>query len=252
MGAKSLRRTACLLLVAFACAVAGQGGRAGARKGDGRAKSRPVVYLALGDSTGVGVGAANGGYAERLYSRIERQRPGSRLVNLCATGAATADLLSVQVERAGEARPTLVTVGVGANDLIRGVTAEQFARNFEEVVVRLRRQTDAPVVVMNIPDVSLAPAVPAYMRDSVRRHIHIFNERIAEVAGRHGLPVLDLFGRSPEFSSHTEFFSPDGLHPSDAGYDYWAGLLWLYAEKLLDGRASRARGVVVSPSVKSR
>jgi len=210
-------------------------------KGGGRVKPRPVVYLALGDSTGVGVGSGNGGYVARLYSRIERGRPGSRLVNLCATGAATADLLGVQVGRAGEARPTLVTVGVGANDLIRGVTAEQFARNFEEVVVRLRRQTDAPVVVMNIPDMSLAPAVPAYMRDSVRRHIRVFNERIAEVAGRYGLPVLDLFGQSPEFSSHTEYFSHDGLHPSDAGYDYWAGLLWPYAEKLLGGRTSRAR-----------
>ena len=228
---------ACLIVVA--CAICGQGSRAGATgasKGGVLAKSRPVVYLALGDSTGVGVGAGHGGYAARLYSRIERERPGSRLVNLCATGAATADLLGVQVERAGEARPTLVTVGVGANDLIRGVTAEQFARNFEEVVVGLRRQTDAPVVVMNIPDMSLAPAVPAYMRESARRHIRIFNERIAEVAGRYGLPVVDLFGRSTEFSSHPEFFSSDGLHPSDAGYEYWAGLLWPYAEKMLGER----------------
>jgi len=236
MGAKNLGRAACLMLVAFACAAGWQGGRAGAAgagKGGGRAKPRPVVYLALGDSTGVGVGAAAGGYAARLHSRIESARPGSRLVNLCATGAATADLLNMQVELAGAARPTLVTIGVGANDLIRGVSAEQFARNFEEVVLRLRRQTDAPVVIMNIPDLSLAPAVPAYMRDSSRRHILVFNARIAEVAARHGLPVVDLFGRSPEFSSRPEYFSPDGLHPSDAGYDYWAGLLWPYAERAL-------------------
>jgi len=240
MSAKKLRRAACLLLITFACAAVGQEGRAVAGKGGGRAKPRPVVYLALGDSTGVGVGAGNGGYVARLYSRVERERPGSRLVNLCVTGAATADLLSFQVGRVGEERPTLVTVGVGANDLIRGVTAEQFALNFEEVVVRLRRQTNAPVVVMNIPDLSLAPAVPAYMRDSVRRHVRNFNERIAEVAARYGLPVVDLYGRSPEFSSHAEFFSLDGLHPSDAGYEYWAGLLWPYAEKALGTRDSSA------------
>jgi acyl-CoA thioesterase-1 len=236
MWAESLRRAACLFLVALVCAVGGQECRAGtthARKGGGRARPRPVVYLALGDSTGAGVGAEHGGYAARLYSRIERARPGSRLVNLCASAAATADLLGGQVGRVGEQRPTLITVGVGANDLIRGVPAETFARNFEEIVVRLKRQTQAPVVVMNIPDMSLAPAVPAYMRDSARRHIQVFNGHIASIAGRYGLPVVDLFGRSREFSSHPEFFSPDGLHPSDAGYEYWAGLLWPYAEKQL-------------------
>jgi lysophospholipase L1-like esterase len=244
MRAKRLKPVACLIVAALVCAVGGRedcAGAARARRGGGRARPRPVVYLALGDSTGVGVGAEHGGYAARLYSRIERARPGSRLVNLCATAAATADLLSAQVGRVGEARPTLITVGVGANDLIRGVPAETFARNFEEIIVRLRRQTDAPVVVMNVPDMSLAPVVPAYMRDSARRHIRAFNERIEEVAERYGLPVVDLFGRSREFSSHPEFFSADGLHPSDAGYDHWADLLWPYAEKLVGGHHAHSR-----------
>lgn len=233
-----------VVLAALVCVAFGQEGRAGAaqaRRGGGRGGHRPAVYLALGDSTGVGVGAEHGGYAARLYSRIKSVRPGSRLVNLCATGAATADVLGDQLTRAGRVRPTLVTLGVGANDLIRGVPAETFARNFEEIVVRLTRQTEAPVVVMNIPDMSLAPAVPAYMRESARRHIRIFNDHIAAVAARYGLPVLDLFGRSGEFSSHPEFFSRDGLHPSDAGYEYWAGLLWPYAEELVGARP-RAKG----------
>lgn len=253
MRAGILRRAACLFLVALVCAVSGQEGRAGAtaaRRGGGRAKARPVVYLALGDSTGAGVGAEHGGYAARLYSRIERARPGSRLVNLCVAGAATADLLARQVGRAGEERPTLVTVGVGANDLIRGVPAETFARNLEEIVIRLRSRTGAAVVVMNIPDMSLAPAVPAYMRDSARRHIRVFNEHIATIAARYGLPVVDLFGQSREFSSHPEFFSHDGLHPSDAGYEYWAGLLWPYAEKLVGGRHPSTRAVTTSSPLK--
>ncbi len=248
MGAKNLRRVVCLFVVAFVCAVGGQEGCANAthaKKGNERVKSRAVVYLALGDSTGVGVGAKRGGYAVRLYARIERTRPGSRLVNLCAPAMATADLLGGQVERVREARPTLVTLGVGANDLIRGVPVEKFARFFEEIVVSLRQQTDAPILVMNIPDMSLAPAVPAYMRDSARHHIRLYNERIAGIAGRYGLLVVDLFGRSSEFSSHPEFFSQDGLHPSDAGYDYWSGLLWHYAEKLVGEHPSRTQAAKI-------
>lgn len=198
-----------------------------------RAQSPHVVYLALGDSTGAGIGATRGGYVERLFARIRRTRPDSRLVNLCTSAAASGDLLDNQVGRVGAARPTLVTVGVGANDLIRGVKPEKFAQNFEEIVVRLRRQTDAPVIVMSLPDISLAPAVPAYMRDSARRHIHFYNERITGIARRYDLRVVDLFSRSPEFSARPEFFSEDGLHPSDAGYDFWAELLWTYVGKLV-------------------
>lgn len=208
---------------------------AAANSHDGaRAQSTHVVYLALGDSTGAGIGATRGGYVERLFARIRRTRPDSRLVNLCASAAASGDLLGNQVERVGAARPTLVTIGVGANDLIRGVKAEKFAQNFEEIVVRLRRQTDAPVIVMSLPDISLAPAVPAYMRESARRHIRSYNERIREIAGRYDLRVVDLFSRSPEFSARPEFFSEDGLHPSDAGYDFWAQLLWPYVEELVN------------------
>src|ERR671915_2494616 len=94
-------------------------------------RSMPVVYVALGDSTGVGVGARKGGgYVARLFERIERVRPGSRLVNLCVSGAATGDVLRSQVVRVGEARPTLVTLGVGINDLTRMSAPEQFGRGF--------------------------------------------------------------------------------------------------------------------------
>lgn len=198
-----------------------------------RSKPQPVVYLALGDSTGVGIGAKHGGYVQRLFARIERARPGSQLINRCASAAATADILHKQMGHLANARATLVTVGIGANDLIRGVTVEQFARNYEEIVVRLKEKTGAPILLMNIPDMSLAPAVPAYIRDSARRHIQAFNERIEDVAKRHELLVVDLYGPSREFSSRQEFFSPDGIHPSDAGYEFWAGLVWSAMEKVI-------------------
>jgi acyl-CoA thioesterase I len=195
--------------------------------GEGERKA-PVVYLALGDSTGVGVGARQGGgYPARLMERIERVRPGSRLVNLCVSGATTSDLLRAQVGRVGEARPTLVTVGIGINDVSRQVSPEQFARNYEEIVTRLRAQTDAPVVVTNLPDISHAPAVPVFLREEARRRIELFNARIAEIASRHGLRIVDTYAKSSAvIPTHPEFFSPDGFHPSDEGYEFWAFEMW--------------------------
>jgi acyl-CoA thioesterase I len=186
-----------------------------------------VNYVALGDSTGVGVGAEHGGYAIRLLERIKQERPQSRLTNLCVSGATTDDVLREQVGQVAAVRPTLVTLGIGINDAGRSFPVDSFARNYEEIVKRLRSSTDAPIVVSNLPDVSLAPVVPAYLRGEVRRRIELYNERISEIAGRYGLRVVDAFTATREvIPRHPEFFSSDGFHPSDVGYEYWAKTMW--------------------------
>src|SRR4030095_1570459 len=97
-------------------------------------QSGPIVYVALGDSTGAGVGAREGGYVARLFKRILEQRPGSKLSNLCVSGATTEDLLRGQLERGVALKPELVTVGIGINDIGHGMTLEQFSRNYEEIL----------------------------------------------------------------------------------------------------------------------
>src|SRR6185369_11168444 len=74
-------------------------------------KAGPIVYVALGDSTGAGVGATNGSYVARLFNRILEHRPSSELANLCVSGATTDDLLRVQLQPGIQKSPDLVTVG---------------------------------------------------------------------------------------------------------------------------------------------
>lgn len=200
-----------------------------------------IVYVAVGDSTGVGVGARKGGgYVARLFERVERVRPGSRLVNLCVSGATTGDLLSTQLGCVSDAKPTLVTVGIGINDLVQQATPEQFARNFDEIATRLRTQTAAPVVVSNLPDISPAPVVPTFLREEARRRIQLFNDHIAGTAARHGLHLADAFTKSAEvIPTHPEFFSPDGFHPSDEGYEFWAFEMWPTVKQALGLTAAR-------------
>jgi acyl-CoA thioesterase I len=201
-----------------------------------RKQTTPIVYVALGDSTGAGVGAKQGGgYPARLLKRMERIRPDSRLVNLCVSGATTGDVLRSQVGRVAAGRPGLVTLGIGINDLSRNRTVEDFGRDFEAIARRLRADTDAPVVVTNIPDITSAPAVPAFLRDEARRRIRLFNQRIAEIIARNDLMPVDIYTNSHEIiPEHPEFFSPDGFHPSDAGYEYWAHAMWPVVKKAID------------------
>ncbi len=194
----------------------------------------PIVYAALGDSTGAGVGARDGGYVARLFKLIEERRPGSTLSNLCVSGATTADLLQVQLDRSVALNPDLITVGIGINDIGHGLTIDQFAQNFEQILSTLKDKTHAEIVVTNLPDISTAPRIPGPMRSEYQRQITEFSQRLEEIANRHGVTVFDIYTiTKQELPSHPEYFSGDGFHPSDQGYELWASSMWPTIEKIL-------------------
>jgi acyl-CoA thioesterase-1 len=187
----------------------------------------PIVYVALGDSTGAGVGARNGGYVARLFKRLEERRPRSRLVNVCVSGSTTEDVLRDQLERGVAEKPGLVTLGIGINDIGHGFTLEQFSRNYERILSTLKEKTRAAVVVTNIPDISSAPIIPVPMRNQYQQQIVQFNKKLEEIAARYGVPVFDVYTITErELPSHPEYFSSDGFHPSDDGYELWAEKMW--------------------------
>lgn len=203
--------------------------RPGAMAGD---RAAPPVYVALGDSTGIGLGARDGGgYVDRLFARIQRKRPGSTLINLSTAGATTADVINKQLTQLDGTRATLVTICVGVNDLLRGIEAKQFAEDYETLVAKLRR-SGSLVVTANLPDVTLAPAMKGVADESLRLRLGQFNKAIEDVASRYGTPLVDLYQLSGEIiRSRPEFFSSDGLHPSDVGYAHWAEAMWGVVEQ---------------------
>lgn len=187
----------------------------------------PIVYVALGDSTGAGVGAVDGGYVLRLHQRILRSRPGSQLANLCVSGATTADVLVGQLDKGVEKNPQLVTLGIGINDIGHGVPLAKFTENYDLILSTLKEKTQARIVVANIPDISSAPQIPPSMRSQYRQQIVAFNQRLEEIANRRGVIVFDIYSiTTRDLPSHPEYFSRDGFHPSDAGYELWAVEMW--------------------------
>ena len=190
-------------------------------------KPGPIGYVALGDSTGSGVGARNGGYVARLFTRLLEHRAGSELVNLCVSGATTEDVLHGQLQRGVQRSPDLVTLGIGINDIGHGFTIERFAKNYDEILSTLKEKTNATIVVTNIPDISTAPRIPVSMRAEYQRQIESFNSRLEEIARSHQVTIFDIFTITRrELPSHPEYFSADGFHPSDDGYKLWAEQMW--------------------------
>lgn len=197
-------------------------------------KSGSIVYVALGDSTGVGQGARNGGYVDRMFKKLVVQRPGSRLTNLCMSGATTIDVLRDQLDQGIAANPNLVTLGIGINDIGHGLSLQEFTRNYQTILERLKKETHAVVVLTNIPDISSAPRIPSAMRAGYQRTIDQFNQKLQEIASRSSVTVFDIATITREqLPAHPEYFSADGFHPSDAGYEMWAEQMWPVLEKVI-------------------
>ncbi len=196
-------------------------------EGQNPMKTGPIVYVALGDSTGAGVGARNGGYVARLFQRLAERRPGSKLNNLCISGSDTEDVLRAQLEKGVAMNPDLVTLGIGINDIGHRMTLDQFSKNYDQILSTLKEKTHAEIVVTNIPDISTAPVIPGAMRGQYQQQIIQFSKRLEEIAARHGVTVFDVYTiTTKELPSHPEYFSADGFHPSDQGYALWAEQMW--------------------------
>ncbi|HEY4187191.1 MAG TPA: SGNH/GDSL hydrolase family protein [Polyangia bacterium] len=191
-------------------------------------------YVALGDSLGAGMGARRG-YVERLYQRLGTERAGVALHNLSSSGATTTDVLRAQLPRVERLRPGLVTLTVGTNDLTDGAPVEQVMRNLGKIVHDLHA-TGAVVVVTNLPAVALAPAVPEAWRAELDARVRSANRALQAVCDENGARVFDLYALSrAEIPRHPEYFSFDGYHPSDDGYDRWATTMWPLVKDALAG-----------------
>lgn len=202
----------------------------------------PFLYTALGDSTGVGLGAREGGYVDRLGRRLERVVGPVSLLNLCRSGATSGDVLEGQVRRLSrDERPSLVTLAVGINDVVQGLPDESFAINLEGIAVELSR-LGAAVVLAGIPDLALAPIAAKVPRKLYERRIEVFNEHAFATASRHGFAFVDLFEEGRRSAAgQRELFCADGFHPSDAGYERWTCAIWPAVEAGLgEGRAAGA------------
>lgn len=195
----------------------------------------PFSYAALGDSLGAGLGARRG-YVDRLYQSLKEQRPAASLHNLSSSGATTSDVLRTQVPGLARLRPDLVTLTVGTNDLTEGGSVAGMVRNLGEIVSALEA-SGAAVVVTNLPAVAWAPAVPDAYRTVIDGEVRKANAAIQKLCTQHHALVFDLYTWSRgDIPRHPEYFSFDGYHPSDDGYERWAQAMWPVVKSALAAR----------------
>jgi acyl-CoA thioesterase-1 len=199
-------------------------------------------YIALGDSTGVGVGSGHdGGYPERLYQRLKKAGINAGILNLAQSGATTADVIHGPLGKTMELRPALVTLGIGTNDLWRLVPPQTFEKNLQRIADGLQ-QTGAHVVVSGMVAMQRAPIASMVGQwgipiELLVARIRQFDSLLQALGARKNFTVVDLYSISEKAEDVSAWFSNDGFHPSPKGYDRWAEELWPHVERVARGWA---------------
>lgn len=183
-------------------------------------------YMAMGDSLVAGYGAipATQGYVYLLYKEgVFDKVTNTLLSNAGVPGVTSRQVLDHQVPQAIEAfRPTVITLTVGGNDLLRilkganaGQVLSEFQTNLTLILQNLRTALpNTRIVVSNlytIPQIAGADQI-----------VPIFNQIVAGVASAFNVPVADVYsafhGRHGLLLIERHGAAPDEVHPTNAGY----------------------------------
>jgi lysophospholipase L1-like esterase len=191
-------------------------------------EERTVRWLALGDSFTIGTGIRKDEAFPSVLARTWSGR-GTRteVTNPSVNGYTTDDLIRDELPLARSVRPTLVTVLVGANDLVRGTSEERYRAQLGRIH---RGLIDAGVARTRIhalpqPDWSLSPAGADHGDPgAIARSIERFNAIAREEAERAGGRYLDIFPLMRE-QARRGMLAPDRLHPSAEAHAQWAAAL---------------------------
>ena len=187
-----------------------------------------IRWLALGDSFTIGTGVApDHAFPAVLARRWNERGIRCEVTNPSVNGYTTDDLIRDELPLAGAIRPTLVTVLIGANDIVRGSDEGAYRSRLASIY---RDLLAAPVEPSSIralpqPDWSLSPAGASYGDPAgIARTIERFNDIAREEAERAGGRYVDIFPLMRE-QAQRGMLAPDGLHPSAEAHEQWAAAL---------------------------
>ncbi|NTU98900.1 hypothetical protein HGA64_02750 [Candidatus Falkowbacteria bacterium] len=201
---------------------------------DSATSSSGIVYAAIGDSLTSGVGVA--AYEQSYPYLVAGKMAGSSIkvthLNFSYPGARTSHVVNDLVGKAIEAKPDVVTLLIGTNDVHGNVSEATFIQNYEALIKRLKTQTSAKINVVSIPfigpDSLLWPPYRFYYDYKIIR----FNKDIKELAAKYKINYIDLTTPTEQYADHTgPYYAADDFHPSETGYEVWSQIIFNHLDK---------------------
>jgi len=198
-----------------------------------RLTSRDYIRIvAIGDSASCGVGdpTPSGwrGWAQILSDAIAVDHHVS-FCKLAVPGATVADVRRHQLHEALDHRPTIASLVVGLNDVMRSTwDPDRIRQDLLDCAAALARQ-GAFIVTVRFHDHTRVLGLPSLLARPMQRRIQVLNEIFDEVHERYGTLRLDLHTDPTIYGR--DMWAADRLHPSELGHRRLARLV---ADQLLE------------------
>jgi phosphoserine phosphatase/lysophospholipase L1-like esterase len=168
----------------------------------------------------------------RGWAGLADDFPGMNVVNRGVNGALLSDLAAFAPRLVAAAKPALVVVSAGTNDVAAGATADDVVASFRRLVANVRE---------SLPDVKIAflSISPSILRwdqfDRQQQANAAIRECIASGAVGEGLDFIDVDAAflGPDGTPAAECFADDRQHPSAIGNGRRAAIMRPRVEALL-------------------
>ncbi|MDN3203485.1 SGNH/GDSL hydrolase family protein [Algoriphagus sp. C2-7] len=192
-------------------------------------EERKLTYLALGDSYTIGESVEEDQrYPNQLMPLLEQPDAWDNPRIIAKTGW-TVDELDAGINEAEDLSESydLVTLLIGVNNQYRGRPVEDYAVDFEKMLLRaIGFAGDLPnhVVVLSIPDWGVTPFATSRGTDKEKNAAEIdeYNQKKKEICDKYGVAYIDITEEYRVKGALPEGVASDGLHPSGAIYADWA------------------------------
>ncbi|MEO6168174.1 MAG: SGNH/GDSL hydrolase family protein [Chitinophagales bacterium] len=154
---------------------------------------------------------------------------------IIATTGWTTDELMAAIQKEGIHQTyDFVTLLIGVNNQYRGRSAEQYRKEFVELLalaIKFSNQQKKHVIVVSIPDWGATPFAEGRDREKIAVEIDRFNAINKEESLQQGVHYIDITPISRKGLNDTSLLAEDGLHPSGSMYSEWSQLLKQVIEK---------------------
>ncbi len=191
--------------------------------------ARTIRYLALGDSFTIGTGGPPDlSFPSQLKRALLKKGLDVRLENVAVNGYSTREVIDEELEALPRFKPDVVTLAVGANDVVRHDDEAEYRANLKRIFKAIAAVKPHKVLVLPQPDWSQSPVAAGFGEPAaLRRRIEAHNTILAEEAKLAGATYVELFAQFVE-QARQGLVAPDGLHPNAKAYNAWANALVPY------------------------
>lgn len=174
-------------------------------------------FVALGDSFTEGLwdvrpDGSLRGWADRVAERMAADVPDFRYANLAVRGRKLDEVADHQVPLLEQLAPSLVSIGAGANDIIRTkASPAELGNRFHRMLGRVSDMNDRVVVFAGFDPRKRIP-----MTSGPAARAEVYNECIRRSALQFGATVIDLWSLPRLYEDR--MWAPDRLHLSSDGH----------------------------------